>query len=105
MRYPDRPHGMCRDRIFIELMTSDRKLKASREGSKSACTRADVHLAGEGETGSASAGSADHSQLDMLGVWYKSANVDSQLGLLGVWYKSAGWGKSSVSPHWLYQTD
>jgi len=28
------PAGAKRERIFIELMTSDRKLKASREGSK-----------------------------------------------------------------------
>ena len=28
------PHTLSRERIFVELMTSDRKLKASREGSK-----------------------------------------------------------------------
>ena len=28
------PHPTMRERIFIELMTSDRKVKASREGSK-----------------------------------------------------------------------
>jgi len=28
------PRSMVDERIFIELMTSDRKLKASREGSK-----------------------------------------------------------------------
>ena len=37
---------MRRERIFIELMTSDRKLKASREGShrrKSLCDSTDHH--------------------------------------------------------------
>ena len=34
-QFPDEAYGYSpRERIFIELMTADRKLKASREGSK-----------------------------------------------------------------------
>ena len=72
-----------------------------------ACARADVHLLEERETGSACIGSADHSQLDVLGVWHKSVNVHSELDTLGLWYKTVnvGWEKSSGSPHWSCQTD